>query len=259
MTLERLYVIPHGDEILDLPNEESRKMAESIRKMTKNDASETIAIISPHGLILNEKISVICTKNLKGNFKLQSKVLRKNYSVDLANALSLAALDSGMIERVRFVTSSGPLSVFPADFGTLIPLEFFGKKQVIPMGQPRPMKIDGLLAFGKLLSDFVAGSPTKISVVISADQAHTHSAEGPYGYSDKAKIYDEMIQDAVRSSDFGELLKLDPEFIKEARPDSFWNMAVLAGYIERAHLSLKFGYYYLQKYFGMLSAYAVPA
>lgn len=259
MTLERLYVIPHGDEIIDLPNAESRSMAESIQEMTSGDRSDTVAIISPHGLALSEKVSVICTEHLKGYFKLKSRILRKNYSIDVEDSISLAGSYPDYAERVNFVTSSGPMSVFPADFGTLIPLQFFGKRSVIAMGQPRPTKVNNLLEFGKILSDFVAGSERRISVVISADQAHTHSAKGPYGYSEKAEIYDRMINDAVKRSDFREILRLDPEFISQAKPDSFWNMAILSGFLDKAHLKLNFGYYYVEEYFGMLSAYASPA
>lgn len=258
MPLERIYVIPHGDEILDLPNRESEEMAESIRNMVKGDNSETIAIISPHGLSLPEKVSIITSERIRGYFKLQTRAIRKTYFTDKESADQLCRDTEKFTEKVKFVTSKGPKSVFPADFGTLIPLEFFPKKKLIYMGEPRPRNINDLVEFGKTLYDFVNKSDRRISIIISADQAHAHSAAGPYAYSDKAAVYDKMLVEAVKSSDFEELLKLDPEFIADAKPDSFWNMAILSGLLKRSGLKLKFQYYYMQIYFGMLSAYASP-
>ena len=69
MSLNRVYVIPHGDEILDLPNEESRKMHDAIEKVTVGDDSETVVIISPHGLRLGNHVSVLNTEFFSGYYR----------------------------------------------------------------------------------------------------------------------------------------------------------------------------------------------
>ncbi len=55
--LNYVYIIPHGDEIIDMPNKESIKMNNTIKDVTENDYSIKI-IISPHGLRLSDKIGI---------------------------------------------------------------------------------------------------------------------------------------------------------------------------------------------------------
>lgn len=254
MTLSGLYIIPHGDEIIDCPNEESRIMADSIKQMVREDRSETVAIISPHGLALREKVSVIGTERLRGYFKLQTRILKRTYIVDRELLEAVSRDLSEWVEPVKYITSSGPLSVFPIDFGTLIPLTFLTGRKILAMGQPRPKNTKALYNFGRELFRFIRTVPTPVSVVISADQAHTHSREGPYGYSNKAKPYDKLVSNSVDSGAFDDLLNLTPNYIEDAKPDSFWNMAILAGFLKESRISMKVRYYYVQKYFGMLSA-----
>ncbi len=55
--LNHVYIMPHGDEIIDVPNEESIKMSNTIKDVTENDGPIKI-IISPHGLRLSDKIGI---------------------------------------------------------------------------------------------------------------------------------------------------------------------------------------------------------
>ena len=34
----------------------------------------------------------------------------------------------------------------------------------------------------------------KVAIVISSDLAHTHSKDGPYGFSEKAQLFDDAIE-----------------------------------------------------------------
>ena len=47
MVLERLYVIPHGDEIIDVPNQESRELRDKITEVTREDNSDSIIVLTP--------------------------------------------------------------------------------------------------------------------------------------------------------------------------------------------------------------------
>ena len=92
--------------------------------------------------------------------------------------------------------------------------------------------------------------------MFSADQAHTHSKVGPYGFNLKAKKYDNIVINAIKKNRFNELIELDEDYIKEAKPDSYWNLLMFYGFTRRGNLVPKFHYYYLQEYFGMLLATA---
>lgn len=251
MTLEKVYIIPHGDEIIDHPNNESIELSEMIRKVTANDQSETLLILSPHGLRLSRSIGVINTENLVADFQLKTKRLAGEYKTD--RKLARAILEgSDATQEVSFVASSGPLSKFTMDFGTVIPLQFFGQEKLVSIGQPRIFDLDLLQNFGRTLARVVEESHTNISIIISADQAHTHDQSGPYGYSDRSADYEELIEKCVRESDFSPLLELSEEFINAAKPDSYWNMLILKGIMEETGLKSVLDYHYIEVYFGML-------
>ncbi len=71
MVLNNIYIVPHGDELIDLPNEESRIMSNHIREVAKNENADVILIISPHGITLRNSIAVINTENFYSNTKLK--------------------------------------------------------------------------------------------------------------------------------------------------------------------------------------------
>ncbi|MEM0135299.1 MAG: hypothetical protein QXU18_08770 [Thermoplasmatales archaeon] len=255
MVLSKTYLIPHGDEILSLPNSESRSMNSAITTETRDDSSQTILIISPHSLRIPSGIPVINTQYLSGVYKIGKNILKGEYETD-RDLNSQLFKSSKYFEEIGFVTTEGELSKFPIDFGSLIPLTFFCNKKVSMLGQWRTSKRKLLMELGQKLYDVVSKTENKVSVVFSADQAHTHSKEGPYGFDRRAKEYDNMVINAIEENKFDNLVALDDAFINAAKPDSYWNLLMFHGFTKRGNLVPKFHYYYLQEYFGMLFATA---
>lgn len=256
MTLERVYVIPHGDEIIDQPNRESVELFEKIKEVTAADPAETILILSPHGLRLSKSVGIINTEFLEANLQLKTTKLEAEYVTD--RKLTKALLEkSDVTQEVSFITSSGPLSRFILDFGSVIPLHFFAQKSVVAIGQPRIWDKDMLIEFGKNISRAVNDSPLGVSIVFSADQAHTHDPSGPYGYSESSAVYEDLIEKCFRESNLNPLLDLDEEFVDGAKPDSYWNMLILKGLMEETGLRTVLDYHYVEVYFGMLLAHLV--
>lgn len=256
MVLERVYVIPHGDEIIDQPNSESVHLFEKIREVTEGDPSESLIVISPHGLRLSKSIGVINTENLAADLQLRTKRLQNEYKTDRELARSILE-NSVVTQEVSFVTSSGPLSRFVLDFGSVIPLQFFSQSKIVAIGQPRIWNKEMLQEFGKTLAKIAQNSSTKISILISADQAHTHDASGPYGFSEKSAIYEEQIEKCFKESNFGPLLEMEEKFVELAKPDSYWNMLILKGIMDETGMKTVLDYHYIEIYFGMLLGHLV--
>ncbi len=251
MTLENVYVIPHGDEIIDQPNLQSTELFDEIKKVTSGDGSDTLLLISPHGLRLSKSIGILNTEYLSADLQLKSRKLTGEFQTDrsLVNAI---LKNSPHTQAISFITSSGPLSRFTLDFGSVIPLYFFNQKNLVAIGQPRIWDSEMLQGFGRTLARVVSDLPQKVSIIISADQAHAHNAVGPYGYSEKSAVYETMIENCFRDSDFNPLTKLTEEFVEEAKPDSFWNMLILKGIMDETGLKSVLDYHYVEIYFGML-------
>ena len=75
MSLENLYIIPHGDELIDLPDKESVTMRNHIAEIAEKDDSEVIVIISPHGMTIKDHMAVINTEHFRAETKRVNKKL----------------------------------------------------------------------------------------------------------------------------------------------------------------------------------------
>lgn len=229
-------------------------MNEAVRKYGEADRSDTLVVVSPHGLRLSNSIGVISTEYLNASLSLRTRRIRRKYRTDRKLASEIVGR-SAAAQSVSFIVSSGPSSIFPLDFGTVIPLHFFGRRDIVSIGQPRIWDHRMLADFGKTLAEAAMDSEDRVSIIISADQAHTHSSVGPYGYAEESAGYEDTIEQCMRKSDMGPLLEMTEDYVDKAKPDSYWNMIILHGLMERTGLRTHLDYHYVEKYFGMLAAH----
>ncbi|MCL4444163.1 MAG: hypothetical protein M1464_00750, partial [Candidatus Thermoplasmatota archaeon] len=96
----------------------------------------------------------------------------------------------------------------------------------------------------------------QVSMVFSADMAHTHASDGPYGYSPAAKIYDDSVQDMFRENNFSRSIEIPESVVIEGKPDSFWNLLIMLGFLQAGGIRMHMEYYYVEHYFGMLFAHS---
>ena len=257
MTLSGIYVIPHGDEIISGKDSEASTLNSLISGLASVDISETIVIISPHGLRVSESVAVINTEWLHGDMVISGRRLRRRYRVNRELADEIANVMQGFTRSATFITASGPKSVFPLDFGSLIPLSFFSPEKVVAIGQPRISHRGKLVEFGEALGRVTDNYHGNVSVILSADQAHTHASDGPYGYSDKAGVYEASVMKALSENDFSSLMEMSDSLIEEAKPDSFWNMLILKGLVESTARKMQYDFGYVEHYFGMMLAHSI--
>ena len=109
---------------------------------------------------------------------------------------------------------------------------------------------------GKLMS---RDRKKRFVFIASADQAHAHSRSGPYGYSPAASRYDSFVVDAIQDNDLKRLLSLDPRLVERAKPDSLWQMTLLAGVTEVVPSQSQLLSYQVPSYYGMVCAGFEPA
>lgn len=250
--LNHIYIMPHGDEIIDMPNNESIEMNNTIKNVTKNDNSIKV-IISPHGLRLDDKIGIYMSYNFKGYYKTAKHVIKNNYKNEIKLTENIHEKTKYVSEGINYITS-GENSYLFLDFGTMIPLKFFNKSNITVIGEPRFNDKKALINFGSDLYNIINNYDEKISLIISADQAHTHNKNGPYGYSPMAEKYEDMVKNWIINND-DTIINFDNDIINKAKPDSYWNMLILYGFIKSSKIKLKLDYSYVQEYFGMLFAY----
>jgi aromatic ring-opening dioxygenase LigB subunit len=113
-----------------------------------------------------------------------------------------------------------------------------------------------LLQLGRLLAQFFNDAPEKIAVIISADLAHTHTEEGPYGYSKTAEIFDNLIEKWIISGGKNPSLLLSKatEILDEALACGFTGLVLLQGILEIIPLKPKLLASSHPTYYGMAVA-----
>ncbi|MGC8661740.1 MAG: hypothetical protein ACP5TZ_04475 [Nitrososphaeria archaeon] len=109
-----------------------------------------------------------------------------------------------------------------------------------------------LFRFGEMLAESLSAIPDEVGIIISADHAHTHSKNGPYGYSDMAAKYDKTVMGFLISGNASLLLDVDSWMLEGAKPDSYWQLLILAGILNSVKTTHGAPVYGIAGYYGML-------
>ena len=274
MTLVYACIAPHGSEAIERLASKTvvnkfRKTRDGLRTLAIQVGKakpDTIVIATPHNIRLSGKIGIILSENSSGT--LQASTRNKNsvnlkVKCDVQYAKDLLIRSSKMrlpVVGANYGTSEGPTSDIPMDWGTLVPLWFMmqrcAKKPKIMIVTPsREIALKKNFDFGRIIADQTEDYRRKrVVFVASADQAHAHKKSGPYGFSSRASEYDNLVVDAITRNQLRSITKFPTELVDAAKPDSLWQMAILAGISDRITLTAQLISYDLPTYFGMICA-----
>ncbi len=272
MTLVYSCIAPHGGEVIPelasksmLPKfRETRKAMETLGKKISTARPQTIIIASPHNLRLWRKIAVVTSENSSGVLRGSSK---RSVSLHAHCDREFAARIVRESEKERlpvvganYGTAEGPPSDMQMDWGTLVPLWFVLHKEkanskivIVTPSREIPLRIN--FRFGQLLGRLVQKEKGKRFVFIaSADQAHSHSRSGPYGFSPAASKYDRIVLNVITENKLSRILSLSPGLVERAKPDSLWQMTMLAGVTDAVPSQPLLLSYQVPTYYGMACA-----
>ncbi|MGC8673686.1 MAG: extradiol dioxygenase [Thermoprotei archaeon] len=253
-----MAVSPHGDELIDPKDPESKKLNEAMKRLAIVKSSydlDTLVVLTPHNIRIPDYFAVITCQYLKGEMgghEIQLETDRQlGYS--LLNEVKKSQLPA---VGVNFGALEGDLSSLPLDWGTSIPLNFLYKgEKVLLIGPAREIKREILTRFGEVLASVIDRAQERVGIIISADNAHTHEPGGPYGYSPMAALYDNEIVEAFKGGELSRISYISDQVIEGAKPDSFWQFMVMLGIINYKPMKPVYLYYAHPTYFGMLVAY----
>jgi aromatic ring-opening dioxygenase LigB subunit len=272
MTLVYACIAPHGGEIIpELASksvlhkfEETREAMRVLARRISEARPQTVVIASPHNLRLLSKIAVVISENSSGTLKgtsNRSVNVRARCDVDFGKIVVRQSEKAGLpVVGANYGTAEGSSSDMQMDWGTLVPLWFVLKEQkmksrILIVAPSREISLRKNFEFGRLLGRLMKRDKKRNFVFIaSADQAHAHSRSGPYGFSPAASKYDDFVMNAIRDNNLNRILQLRARFIEEAKPDSPWQMVMLAGINEVSPLRSQLLSYQLPSYYGMVCA-----
>ena len=224
------------------------KAMEDLAEEIKNLGIETIAVISPHGPVQMDEMTLSNTKKLRGDFgQFGDGTTIMEFENDLGLIVNIKKLADAEKIPVSIINGSMPL-----DHGTMVPLYFLTKYS--PQIKIVPITFSYLdyqthFEFGEVIYEVMENSSKKIAFVASGDLSHRLTPDAPAGFSSRAKEFDELLIKFLENRETAEILNLDANLIEEAGECGLRSIIVLLGVL--SNLDYKFEKLSYEKPFGV--------
>jgi aromatic ring-opening dioxygenase LigB subunit len=261
-------IAPHGDlaipeacppERAALALATQAGMAELARRFDAA-APDVVVLFTPHGIHVEGRFAVVVSGRAAGALaEAPGIALDLPVDRDLALAIVASLGDAGVpAAGVSFGGNVPAEAVMPLDWGSLIPLWYLGGRRrppvpVVLVAPARDRPIDEHVAAGSAIAGAIAGSGRRVALVASADQAHAHDPDGPYGFDPAARVHDERVVSLLREGRLDAIRDLDPALVAAAKPDAWWQELTLLGAMGNAWTPQVLSYE-APTYYGMLCA-----
>jgi len=164
---------------------------------------------------------------------------------------------------VSYGANDPAASTHPLDWAVLIPAWFMGARSdpqipVVVVAPARDLPDDAHVRAGAAIARAARESGKRVALIASCDHGHGHDAKGPYGYTPKSKEFDDAVVAHLGRDDLAAVAGLGSAFAREAKADSFWQMLLLHGALDRDRWRGELLSYEAPTYFGMICASYVP-
>ncbi|MFH1427303.1 MAG: AmmeMemoRadiSam system protein B [Patescibacteria group bacterium] len=191
--------------------------------------TETILIISPHGMIQSDSF----TMNLNPEFEINFEEFG-----DFSTKMRLQG-DVGSAYKIReSLETKAPLQLISQpilDHGSGIPLYLLSKH--LPKIKVIPIYYSGLdleshFKFGQVLKKELQINKNRFAIIASGDLAHRLTKNSPGGYSPQASKFDKNLIEYLKSKKTQEILGLKEELISEAGECGLRAIIILLGILD---------------------------
>ncbi|MES1248479.1 MAG: hypothetical protein ABUS54_12490 [Actinomycetota bacterium] len=220
-------VAPHG------PVEDDPALLAAMRELGRRFPGGTAVVVTPHNV------------HVEGHFAVAVSARVGEHEVDRELALALVEeiRAAGLpVVAVSYGGNDAREAELPIDWGTEVPLRHVPAERVVVVAPARDLPFEDHVRLGQAIGARAA------ALIASADHAHTHAADGPYGFHETAAVYDACFRECCATGDFRPLIPL----VDDAKADSLWQLLVLQGATGGRPLELLA--FAVRRYFGMAVA-----
>lgn len=214
--------------------------AEKVTQFLKRGNPQTVVIITPHGPVFEDAVSISVHPRLKGGLAafgvpevslgFETDGLLVRHILRKAERLGI-----GVTELTDDLAKTYRISL-QLDHGAIVPLYYMAKAGFkgqlvhITIGM---LSYEEMYTFGKAVQAAIGMGDKRVAVIASGDLSHRLTPDAPAGYSPRGAEFDRLVVDAMAHGDVKKLFLLDPALIEEAgecglRPACFL-MGVLGG------------------------------
>ena len=283
MSLVFAAIAPHGFPLIpDLSDDAdgalaTRVVMEELERRAADAGVEALVIAGPHGVRVENAISLADTARAAGSLARQGRQVELNVPIDgpLTGAIAGRAKERGIpVALVGYGGHRRDQSVLPLDWGVLTPLWFLGHRRnmrghgdviaeppaedigppVVIVTPSRRLPRETLVSFGRTVADVAATELRRIGFIASCDWGHAHASDGPYGFHPESARVDAEVVAAVTKNDLMRLVHLDEGRAHDAAIDGLWQALMLAGAFQEIPMNVSLLSYEAPTYYGMLVA-----
>jgi AmmeMemoRadiSam system protein A len=247
------YLFPHPPIILEeIGKGEEEKASGTIEgvkalaKDIKEKGPDTIILITPHGPLFADAISISIEEdlygdfssfgygNLKFNYKNNLKLVNKIIHNSNKENIIIAEIDENFAKDYNIEKE--------LDHGTLVPLYYVDKEYTdynlihITYGLLSPKD---LYRFGKIINESVEDSEDNVVILASGDLSHRLSNKGPYPYSPYGEEFDKRIVDILKKGEMKSIITFDLNLSEKAGECGLRSLMILAGTLENYDIETK--------------------
>lgn len=247
------YLFPHPPIIIeDIGQGEEKKAGKTIEgvkalaKSIKDKAPNTIIVITPHGPLFTDAISITIEEELKGDFRKfgywDIKLECKN-DVNLAYRIIRNALRDGIqVAQVNMEFAKNNDVELDLDHGTIVPLYYVDREYKdykivhITCGFLSPQE---LYNFGVCIKSAVEEVESDAVILISGDLSHKLPGDGSNGFTQCGEEFDKKVIEILEAGDMEGLITFDLELAERADECGLRPLMVMAGALDKAKLNTK--------------------
>lgn len=245
------YLCPHPPIIIEeIGGGEEKKAIKTINGMKKiaRDIGEkkpdTIILITPHGPLYTDAISISMEEELNGDFeRFGNWDLKFKFKNDILLGYKIirnALKNNIMMAQINKEFSREHNIDLKLDHGALVPLYFVDKEMKdfkiihITYGLLSPKD---LYLFGMGIKNAVEESGVDAVVIASGDMSHKLSDSGPYSYSPYGKKFDDEMWDILKNGNMERIVTFDLSLGEKAGECGLRSLMIMAGTLDGLKLS----------------------
>ena len=274
MVLSAAFIVPHGALILDASPSHTDGRYELNQAMIQvaNEIAglnpDVILVTSPHGISLSNDFGIYFNDSAHGTAEWEGEY--QNYQIDVKIDLDFAEelfnrLNSNQLPVSRITAYSRGVSI-PLRWGESVPLWFLRNlaNKFVFLSQPQkrydPSQnfVTEATEFGKQIGYFIEEHEKRVVVLISADLAHTHQKEGPYGFYENAEMVDQLLEDWMLSPDSSSIPPDSFDYVKKALCCGYTGFMLLQGILANKGYNARILTRKTPTYYGMMVASFYP-
>ncbi|MGE5544134.1 MAG: AmmeMemoRadiSam system protein A [Bacillota bacterium] len=237
---------PHPPLIIpEIGGRELQQVTKTVKGMNSlateiaDKTPDALVIITPHGNVFRDAVSILGNPRLKGNLARFGKRQLKYEHPNCPEFLEALQYKAGVhnIPVAAITSAQDKHGLDPdLDHGVIVPLHYLeqaGLKDIPLLAISYGMiSLEELYRFGMLIREVSDDLGLKVVVLASGDMSHRLKSEGPYSYHPDGPVFDQQVKDLISQGKTMELLRIPAALRENAGECGYRSLVILMGSLD---------------------------